>query len=66
MRMFRVKQAMKRLKPVVLVGMEIHSPVLFSNFSLKSFLFFGVLSGKLFPIRSASPQQIKTKILRRT
>lgn len=64
--MVRVKQAMKRLKPVVPVRLEMHSLVLFSNFSLKPFLFFGVLSGKLFPIHSASPQQIKTQILQRT
>lgn len=64
--MLRVKQVTKRLKPVVLVGMEINSLVLFSNFSPKPFLFFGVLSGKLFPVHSASPHHIKTKILRRT
>lgn len=64
--MVRVKQAMKRLKPVVLVGLEMHSLVLFSNFSLKPFLFFGILSANLFPIHSASPQQIKAKILQRT
>lgn len=64
--MVRVKQAMKRLKAVVPVGMEIHSLALFSNFSLKAFFFFDVLSGKLFPIHSASPQDIKIKNVRRT